>query len=103
LKGIVGINAEPTFDGLKQILNEPDRVFIGAKPQLLQRWKTIQQIHQVSKNPLDCQCSIEDLWFEHFDLELNAALVAIIGNKGNWEKRSYGRDSIGWNTHQDHR
>ncbi|GAB3834409.1 hypothetical protein GCM10028895_54660 [Pontibacter rugosus] len=36
------IKADPTFEGLKQVIHEPDRLFVGGQPELIQRKKLIQ-------------------------------------------------------------
>ena len=78
------IKADPTFEGLKQILHEPeDRVFIGTIPASLQRapsrpTKVVDSV-EITKTP---GASILEEWF-NCSLPLNAELVAIIGNKGN--------------------
>ncbi len=78
------IKADPTFNGLKQIINEPeDRIFIGRIPPKLDWVKThktcfLSQI-QITKNETP---GLEDIWFD-CDLPLNHDMVAIIGNKGS--------------------
>jgi ABC-type lipoprotein export system ATPase subunit len=78
------LKADPTFNGLKQVLNEPDdRVFIGKVPELLQsieaRSTRLVKSLRISKNPTS---TIQERWFDTA-LEFNESLVAIIGNKGN--------------------
>jgi len=78
------IKADPSFEGLKQILHERDRVFIGEKPELINRiegnpTKFIEKI-SITKIP---DSSLTETWFDGLDISLNAGLVAIIGNKGN--------------------
>lgn len=79
------IKSNPTFQGLKQILFEPEeRVFIGEKPKKLKiiesnKTKYIDSI-KIEKKP-DSQ--LEDEWFESIKLPINPDLVAIIGNKGS--------------------
>ena len=78
------IKADPTFEGLKQVLHEPeDRVFIGSLPTSLQRassrpTKVVDSV-EITKTP---GAGILEEWF-NCSLPLNAELVAIIGNKGN--------------------
>ncbi len=77
------IKADPTFEGLKQIVREPeDRVFIGETPPKLDavsknRTKFIKRISIV---PVD-QPKTKDIWFDN-SIEFNNGLIAIIGNKG---------------------
>lgn len=78
------IKADTTFDGLKQIIREPDRVFIGETPQIFDlinnnRTKYIDTLSV--KHIDDYKCS--DEWFNNITLEFNPELVAIIGNKGS--------------------
>ncbi|MCB4791271.1 MAG: hypothetical protein LHV68_05225 [Elusimicrobia bacterium] len=77
------IKADPTFEGLKQIVREPeDRVYIGQTPPILEfiqknTTKYIDNI-EIHKNE---NSKISDLWFDS-KIDLNTGLVAIIGNKG---------------------
>ena len=70
------IKADPTFEGLKQILYEPeDRVWIGLKPP-------------DNRDPQRILCKMEATntpdWLNWpTELELNPGLVCIIGNKGS--------------------
>lgn len=69
------IKADPTFEGLRQILHEPaERIWIGATPP----------------RPIDESRVIGSLsfgngtdWFENRTVEINPGLVAIIGEKGS--------------------
>jgi len=96
------INADMTFNGLKQIVIEPDRVFIGDKPDLLKRVNSNQTkfIKSLSINKI-ASASIDDVWFDNFQIELNSALVAIIGNKGGGKSAITDILSLCGNTHQD--
>lgn len=77
------IKADPTFEGLKQIIREPeDRVYIGSIPpteELMQKNKTkyIDLLEVCKKS----DTKIDDIWFDN-TVSLNTGLVAIIGNKG---------------------
>jgi hypothetical protein len=84
LKANCWIKAAPTFEGLKQIILEPeDRVYIGEIPpkiDLVNKNKTkylnkisIKNDAKISKN--------KDIWFDN-EIEFNNNLIAIIGNKG---------------------
>jgi len=78
------IKADPTFEGLKQVINEPeDRVFIGDIPPKISlvrnnKTKYIKSI-EIRKNE---KSTLEEIWFDN-SLEFNHDLVAIIGNKGS--------------------
>ena len=69
------IKAEPTFEGLKQVLYEPrERIFIGdALPKLKHDYQVIKSV------------TIENApgWFVPVEIQLNADLVAIIGPRGS--------------------
>lgn len=68
------IKSDPTFHGLRQILWEPeDRVHIGTLPP--QPSDHSQQIRKIS-------LSNSSGWFAIDSIELNAGLVAVIGEKG---------------------
>lgn len=97
------IKADPTFEGLKQILNEPDRVLIQEKPELLHRIETnplkfIKNI-LIEKNP--STAIIDEVWYNNISIAVNPGLVAIIGNKGSG--KSAITDIIGLcaNSHND--
>lgn len=69
------IKADPTFEGLKQIIFEPeDRVFVGkTPPESKYHDKTISKII-LNRSPN---------WYGLESLEINPGYVAIIGNKGS--------------------
>ena len=97
------IKADPTFAGLKQILNEPDRVLVQERPDLLQRIETnplkfIKNI-LIEKDP--STSAIDEIWYNHISIDVNPGLVAIIGNKGSG--KSAITDIIGLcaNSHND--
>lgn len=76
------IRADVTFAGLKRILDEPGRVFVGETPLLIERVKGnpskfIEKVGVHKKENAD----LKEKWFD-FDLDINSGLVAIIGNKG---------------------
>jgi len=68
------IKADPTFEGLKQILYERDvRVYIGEEPpSKIEPSKVIKSISVENPNG----------WFEEEEFELNPDLVSVIGGKG---------------------
>ncbi len=77
------IKAEPTFDGLKQVLSEPTRIFVGETPPVLKRVKDYPTkfIESIEVTKIE-NSGVEDVWFTNFKISLNPELVAIIGNKG---------------------
>jgi ABC-type lipoprotein export system ATPase subunit len=77
------IKADPTFMGLRQIINEPeDRVFIGELPPKLERVRN-NKTSFLSSIQIGRTAEVEagDVWFD-CALPLNHDMVAIIGNKG---------------------
>ncbi len=73
---LLWVKADPTFAGLKQVLNEPEvRVFIGEAPP------NLKPDHRV----ISCvSIASSEGWFpDNFSLELNRDLVAIIGGRGS--------------------
>lgn len=78
------LNADTTFEGLKQIANDKGRIFVGDKPPLLARFEANKTkfIRSLTMNKV-VGSSLTETWFDKFDLPLNPSMVAIIGNKGN--------------------
>ena len=80
------IKADPTLDGLRQVVNEPEgRVFIGDKPAffdrvITNRTKFIKELYINKVNGYDGRYG---QWFDDVKIPLNSELVAIIGNKGS--------------------
>lgn len=75
LKRYTWIKADPTFEGLKQIIYEPEeRVYIGEEPpQKIERDKLIKSLTISNSNR----------WFEdNKSIPLNEGLVSIIGGRG---------------------
>jgi hypothetical protein len=96
------IKADPTFSGLRQIINEPeDRVFIGRIPP---------KMDEVHRNPTRYLSAIairkvsgadgEDVWFD-CQVPLNFDMVAIIGNKGTGKSALADVLALAGNTHCD--
>lgn len=79
------IKADPTFEGLKQIIYEPEeRVYIGEKPPILSKVENNKtnyikhlEINQASENHTG------DIWFKDISIPFSDELIAIIGNKGS--------------------
>jgi ABC-type lipoprotein export system ATPase subunit len=86
LKENCWLKADPTFEGLKQVIIEPEeRIFIGAKPSLLDRvsknrTKYIKELSITQTGDYDDRHGV---WFKDISIPLNSELVAIIGNKGS--------------------
>ncbi len=88
------IKADPTYEGLLQVLNEPtERVFVGQippKPERVQSNKTkyITSVRIERKK----NAAPSEIWFDN-TIPLNPGLVAIIGNRG--KGKSALTDTIG--------
>lgn len=80
------IKADLTFEGLRQIIFEPEcRVFIEEEPETEIRVRSnprkfIESIRIKQISGYDGRCGI---WFKEENIMLNKELVAIIGNKGS--------------------
>lgn len=80
------IKADPTFDGLKQVLIEPEeRVYIGKTPPIIEKVKDnrTKYIKSLSIDWVENYDGKHGKWFKQVEIELNPELVAIIGNKGS--------------------
>lgn len=83
---ITWIKADPTFDGLKQVLIEPEeRIFIGKTPPIFDKVNDnrTKYIKRLSIDWVDNYDGKHGKWFKEVEIELNPELVAIIGNKGS--------------------
>ena len=96
------IKADPTFNGLCQIVHEPaERVYVGAKPPKLEevsqnRTRFISAI-EIRKAE---DASIEDEWFD-CAFPVNHDMVAIIGDKGTGKSALADVLGLLGNTHCD--
>ena len=82
---ITWIKAEKTFEGLLQVLNEPEnRVFIGEYPTVLKRVKDYpnKYINLVEINQIVNYDEKDGVWFKNQKAYINPELTIIIGNKG---------------------
>ncbi len=87
------IKADTTFSGLKRILGEPDRVFIGPEPPAVDRQRTnATRYCNLLSFAKKSDSTLDEHWFLG-DVPLNTGLVAIIGNKGSG--KSALADSLG--------
>ncbi len=78
------IHTDPTFAGLRYLLNEPEsRVFIGSEPPELYHLKQTKTkyVDRVSFTR-NAKAPSNAMWFSG-GIPLNSGLVAIIGNKGS--------------------
>lgn len=88
------IKADPTFEGLSQVLSDPDeRVFVGEIPPKLVRVQN-NKTRYISSVCIQRKQSaaLSEIWFDNA-IPLNPDLVAIIGNRG--KGKSALTDTIG--------
>ena len=96
------IKADPTFNGLQQIINEPeDRVYIGKLPPKLEEVRAnatrfIDRLYITRTADADTP----DTWFD-CELPLNADMIAIIGNKGSGKSALADILALAGNSHCD--
>ncbi len=79
------IKADPTFEGVRQILFEPEeRVFIGREPEILNfiRTNPTKYFNKLEIKPDDSYSGKNGKWFDNLTIEFNNGLCGIIGNKG---------------------
>lgn len=84
------LKTEHSFNGLKLIKHELDRIFVGDMPPVLARvannkTKYIKSL-LISKEDREVKGNMRNMpepWFDGVSINLNPELVAIIGNKGN--------------------
>lgn len=75
------IKGDLTFEGLKQIIREPnERIYLGEEPQKL-RAITLNKTKYIDTLEIYSE-GIDEKWFEE-KIELNFELISIIGNKGS--------------------
>lgn len=79
------IKADPTFEGLKQAIEEPaKRSFLGEIPPKKKRYNENKSIFldtlHITK---EASSACLDNWLEGVELPLNPDLIAVIGNKGS--------------------
>lgn len=85
IKQKLWIKGEPSFNGLKYALNEPqERFYIGEEPEVLKRTRENKTKYISSlKIWLDGNRDENNIWFDNVEIALNNELVTIIGHKGN--------------------
>lgn len=72
-----------TFEGLRQILVEPERISFD-EPNILNRIRKNPDkfIHSLEVRRTS-NATMSEIWFNNIQIPLNPGLVAIIGNKGS--------------------
>ncbi len=96
------IKADPTFNGLRQIINEPkDRVYIGSMPPKMEEVQrnTTRYLSQVHIRKVD-GTDTNDIWYD-CEVPLNFDMIAIIGNKGSGKSALADILALSGNTHCD--
>lgn len=79
------IKADTTFEGVRQILHEPEeRVFIGKEPEILSlvRNNPTKYFSKIEIRPIETYKGKNGKWFDNITIEFNNGLCGIIGNKG---------------------
>lgn len=77
------IKADPTFEGLKRVIKEPEeRVYIGAVPPKLQNVNSNSSKYINSVSIHHAEEGSTPSWFNNV-ITLNTGLIAIIGRKGS--------------------
>ncbi len=96
------IKADPTFNGLRQIINEPeDRVYIGRLPPKMEevRLNSTRYLSHVHIRKT-ADADIDDIWFD-CKIPINFDMVAVIGNKGTGKSALADVLALAGNTHCD--
>lgn len=82
---ITWVKAEKSFEGLLQVLNEPEnRIFIGNHPVVLDRIKEFpnKYIKSIEIDQIDHYDDRDGVWFKKQKAFINPELTVVIGNKG---------------------
>ena len=96
------IKSDPTFTGLRQIINEPeDRVYIGRIPPKMAHVQinSTRYLSSLYIGKTTDACT-SDTWFD-CDIPLNFDMVAIIGRKGSGKSALADVLALGGNSHCD--
>lgn len=96
------VKADTTFKGLKEVLIENDRIEVTDEPKLLKRVKANKTKFLKSlKVNKTVDATLDDIWFDDFQIELNSGLIAIIGNKGSGKSAIADIMGLCGNTYQE--
>lgn len=79
------IKADPNFNGLKQAVIEPDRVYVGDLPPTLDRVikNKTKTIDKVGVTWTSDYTGNQGEWFKDVEINFNPEMSVIIGNKGS--------------------
>ena len=82
-KNACWIKADLTFNGLRQIIAEPERISF-EEPDILNRLrKNPDKFIKGLEIRRTTNASMQEIWFDNLQIPLNPGLVAVIGNKGS--------------------
>ena len=82
-KNACWIKADLTFNGLRQIIAEPERISF-EEPDILNRLrKNPDKFIKGLEIRRTTNASMLEIWFDNLQIPLNPGLVAVIGNKGS--------------------
>ena len=100
IKDITWIKADPTFNGLRQVFNEPtSRIFLGETPHKLATLSENRTDYINGIKIYDKTGSVSS-WFKS-EIPLNPGLVAIIGKKGSGKSALTDIIALGGRSHAD--
>lgn len=77
------IKADLSFEGLKQILAEPERVCFDTPPLLERLRKNPDKFIRSIEVRRAAGATMPEVWFDNIRIDINPGLVAVIGNKGS--------------------
>lgn len=94
------VKADPTFRGFQQTLNELDRVCLDEIPEILKKISASPQ-NFIKRLCIDKKegSTIDEVWYNKTEIDLNPGLIAIIGNKGSGKSAIADITSLCANTH----
>ncbi len=98
----VWIKADPTLEGLKQIIYEPEDRVSFEEPELLKRVRANKTkfIRSLKINQVPGYNEKQGVWFKNIEIPFNPGLVAIIGNKGSGKSAVVDILGLCGNSHQ---
>lgn len=82
-KNACWIKADLTFEGLKQILIEPERISFEEPEILIRIKRNPDKFIKALNINRSATATMSEIWFDKIQIPINPGLVAIIGNKGS--------------------